>query len=117
MKNLIFSLVTTLLLLPSTFAGKCSNTIHSPEGIQLTIAPGYEYAVVANNLTIPRAFQIDSFNRLLVVEYRIGVKILTGYNTGDDATCVAFNDTEVLIDDVTVGFQFSFNHSNYKKLF
>lgn len=93
-------------------ASPCTNTITPQSNATPSVAPGWQAAVVANNLTSPRGIKFDTEGALLVVEQERGIVRLTINGEGG---CARNNGSpQLVIDDPSVSLDLDI-HTQYHR--
>lgn len=98
----------------SSSAPSCTSTITPQNSAAPSVAPGWQAAVVAKNLTSPRGIKFDSQGGLLVVEQEKGIVRLT---FGGEGACVQGNGSTVVIDDASVSPHSRDDSSTFQEYF
>ncbi len=89
-------------VLPSLGLAACSGQASPVNSIKPTVAPGWQWAVVATGLNSPRSILFDSKGRLITVARGTGVVVLELNDNG--GTCVTEKSRNTIIDSGSVSF-------------
>ena len=104
----VFTLPPFLLLLISAVAlpavsaatSACPSMLTPTNGVQPSIASGYQMALVATGLSKPRSIAFDSAGNLLVVQVGKGV---SGHKVTDNGgTCISLDSGTMVVESQDV---------------
>ena len=100
-------LIFFAIALPTVSAATsaCSSALTPTNGVQPSIASGYQMALVATGLSKPRSIAFDSAGNLLVVQAGKGV---SGHKVTDNGgTCISLDSGTMVVGNQDVSNQFS----------
>lgn len=97
----MLSVLLVSLVLPSLgLAAVCTGQASPVNSIKPSVAPGWQWAVVATGLKNPRTIEFDLQGRLVVVESGLGVGVLELNDNG--GTCVTVKLKNTIINSTLV---------------
>ena len=94
------------LVLPGFGFAVCTGQASPVNSINPSVAPGWEWAVVATGLKSPRSIEFDLEGRLVVVESGLGIAVLELNDNG--GTCVTAKSKDIIVNSTLVSpYQYS----------
>ena len=104
--SFILLISLAIALSPASAAtSACASTLTPTNGVQPSVASGYQMALVATGLGKPRSIAFDSAGNLLVVQAGKGV---SGHKVTDNGgTCISLDSGTMVVGNQDVRTQFS----------